>query len=96
MATKRKTTTKTKSKWKAELADLVATAQTAKEKAAMVAFQKALGPYLDNPELLRTVLSKIQRRMTNPEIQMIVNQGEFKSMAEVKKRLPKGVRVVKL
>jgi hypothetical protein len=78
--------------WKKELANLVATAKTPKEKAAVKAFAKSIGPYLENPELLRTLLGKIQA----PVDVTAVIQGKFKNMAEVKKRLPKDVKVINI
>lgn len=46
--------------WKRELQDLVESAKSPEDRAATEAFAKAIGPYLANPELLRTLLGKIQ------------------------------------
>ena len=83
----------TKVQWKKELAQLVASAKDPKEKAAVEAFAKALGPHLEKPELLRTLLSKIQRQA---QIAVVVAQGKFDSEQELRARTPKGVNVITL
>lgn len=82
--------------WRKELQDLVGTAKTPQEKVALGAFQKALGPYLENPELLRTLLSKIQATIGPDEVGVVVAQGEFRSLADLEKKLPRDIKVVKL
>jgi hypothetical protein len=82
--------------WSRELADLVATARTEKEKAAVKAFAKAMRPYLSNPAMLRTLLGKIQASIPEGDVGVVVTRGEFKSLNDVKKALPKGVKMVKL
>ena len=80
--------------WKNELEDLVATAKTDEERAALNAFQKSLGPYLDNPNLLRTLLGKIASFVG--EIGIVPSQDQFKDIEDLKKALPGGVNVIKL
>ena len=85
--------------WKKELADLSAIPKTADEKAAVEAFTKAIGPYLDNPEMLRTILSKIQRgrsSITKDKFSMVVAQEEYGSLDELKSKLPRDVDIVEL
>jgi hypothetical protein len=56
--------------WKSELQELVASSD-AKDRGAVEAFSKAIGPYLDNPELLRTLLGKIQRYAEIQSVQVV-------------------------
>ena len=82
--------------WKHELEKLVATAKTEEEKAALKAFQKALSPYLDKPEMLRTLLGKIASSPIALDVGIVVANGEFKSLAALGDALPAGLTVVKL
>lgn len=56
--------------WKKELQDLVASVDD-KDRSAVEAFSKAIGPYLDNPDLLRTLLGKIQRYSPLQSVQIV-------------------------
>jgi hypothetical protein len=82
--------------WRTELANLVALAKTPEEQEAVNAFASALGPYLDKPELLRTLLGKIQRYMPAGAVNIIAEQGEFKDLDAVRAKLPGNVNVVVL
>lgn len=82
--------------WQQELDNLVATAKTPDEQAAMKAFASALGPYLDKPELLRTLLGKIQRYMPVGAVNIITAQGEFESLDALRAKMPNDVNVVTL
>ncbi len=82
--------------WKSELKDLMATAKTPDEKAATEAFAKAIGPYLDRPDLLRTLLGKIQAAIPSEALSIVVAQRQFGSLEELKSKLPRSVDVVSL
>lgn len=77
--------------WQEELDNLVSSAKTDEEKAAMVAFAKAIGPYLDKPDMLRTLIGKIAAPIE--EIAVLVSDKEFASMQELEDALPEGVRI---
>lgn len=82
--------------WKNELKDLVAAAKTPEDKVATEAFAKAIGPYLDNPQLLRTLISKIAQAPERDEVAIVVAQKQFTSLEELKTKLPQNVNVVGL
>ena len=78
--------------WKSELENMVASATNVDDKIAYQAFQKAIGPYLDNPKLLRTLLGKIAQ--TPEAVAMVVSKGEFSSLTALKDQLPEDVKLV--
>lgn len=51
--------------WKGEIRQLVNSSNDEKEKIALKCFERAMRPYLDNPETLRTMLGKIKMADTN-------------------------------
>ncbi|PHM39181.1 hypothetical protein Xmau_03088 [Xenorhabdus mauleonii] len=79
--------------WKEELSSLVASAKTEEELAALIAFEKALSPYLDKPGSLRTLLGKIQAPTTSA-IDAIIAEGSFQNLNELKAVLPKDIEIV--
>jgi hypothetical protein len=79
--------------WKGELERLVATASNEKDKQALESFQAAIGPYFDNPELLRTLLGKIAQSGGGGGVAVVVGKEEYKSIDELKSSLPPGVDV---
>jgi len=81
--------------WDKELEALVATAKTADEKTAMEAFAKAIKPHLDNPELLRTLLSKIQTYMP-ATVGIVTGDKSFPDMETLRGKMPANVNVVEL
>jgi hypothetical protein len=81
--------------WAKELEDLVATAKSPGELEALKAFQAALGPYLQRPELLRTLLGKIKQGQ-DEALGVLVGKGEFNSLDDVEKILPKGQKLIRL
>ncbi len=78
--------------WAKELDMLLDTAKTSNDKLAIQAFQKAIGPYLESPELLRTLLGKIQRDIES--VAVLVSEKDFDSQEALQKALPEGVKVV--
>lgn len=84
--------------WKKELNDLQKSAKTPEEAAATQAFAAAIGPYLDKPELLRTLLGKIQRYLGADEVNVVgpnfsAPGFSAKSVDDLKKQLPHDVEV---
>lgn len=82
--------------WQKELGDLVAIAKTPEDRAATEAFAKAIGPYLDRPELLRTLLGKIQAPIPDDAVSIVVAQRQFASLDEVKQKVSDQVNVITL
>ncbi len=87
--------------WKQELAELQKTAKTPEEAAANKAFAAAIGPYLDNPELLRTLLGKIQRYLAADEVSIVgpdfsAPGFSAQSVDDLKRKLPSDVEVVRI
>ena len=81
--------------WGKELQTLVATAKTPAERKAAFAFAQAINPYLEKPELLKTLLGKIMQSPTNA-IAIVAGEKNFKSLEEIQKRVGKAVNVVLL
>jgi hypothetical protein len=81
--------------WGKELQTLVASAKTAAERKAAFAFAQAINPYLEKPELLKTLLGKIMQSPTTA-IAIVAAQKNFKSLAEVQKKVGTTVNVVPL
>jgi len=82
--------------WTRELDDLVAMAKTEQDREATQAFAKAIGPYLDDPSLLRTLLGKIQAPIPNDAVAVVVGQKTFASLDEVKAKVSDEVNVITL
>ena len=82
--------------WRKELDDLVEMADSAEDKRATEAFAKAIGPYLDDPSLLRTLLGKIQAPIPSDSVAVVVAQREFRSLSDVKDRVSDDVNVIAL
>lgn len=81
--------------WGKELQSLVASAKTPAERKAAFAFAQAINPYLEKPELLKTLLGKIMQSPTTA-IAIVAAQKSFKSLAEVQKKVGTTVNVVPL
>ena len=81
--------------WGKELQTLVSLAKSPDERKAAFAFAQAINPYLDNPELLRTLLGKIMMS-PNKAIAIVAEQKTFDSLEEVKKRVGSNVSVIPL
>lgn len=81
--------------WGMELQTLVASAKTPEERKAAFAFAQAINPYLEKPELLKTLLGKIMSSPTNA-IALVAAEKSFKSVDEVKEKVGKAVSVVLL
>ncbi|MCF5736567.1 hypothetical protein [Pseudomonas syringae] len=78
--------------WKTELAALVASAKDEMECVALEAFQKALTPYLDTPDSLRTLLGKIQ--MLAPAAEALDLKSNFASLDELKSAIPEHFEII--
>jgi hypothetical protein len=81
--------------WSKELQSLVAQASTAEEKRAAFAFANAINPYLEKPELLKTLLGKIMQSPSRT-IAVVASKGEFESLREVRDSVGKSVSVIPL
>lgn len=46
--------------WKVEIKELINASKDSQESIALKCFERAMRPYLDNPETLRTLLGKIK------------------------------------
>ncbi|TOQ81089.1 hypothetical protein CGG88_12025 [Vibrio parahaemolyticus] len=81
--------------WGNELQSLVAQAKTPEERQAAFAFAKAINPYLENPEMLKTLLGKI---MQSPSeiVGVVAKQRTFSSLDEVKSAVGDSVNVIPL
>jgi hypothetical protein len=55
---------------------------------AMQAFSRAITPYLENPEQLRTLLGKIAAGDVAAGTQRMIQEGSFSSLAELNAALP--------
>jgi len=82
--------------WNGELRELVASSETSADRKAAEAFAKAIGPYLDDPTLLRTLLGKIQATIPSDAVGVVVGQRTFASIDEVTSRLSGEVDVITL
>ncbi len=87
--------------WKKELDELQKAARTPEEAAATQAFAAAIGPYLDKPELLRTLLGKIQRYLKPDEVNVVgpnfsAPSFSAQSVDDLKKQLPSDVEVIRV
>ena len=82
--------------WTRELGDLVDMAKTEEDREATKAFAKAIGPYLDDPSLLRTLLGKIQAPIPNDAVAIVVAQRTFASLDEIKAKVSDEVNVITL
>lgn len=81
--------------WGKELQTLVATAKSPAERKAAFAFAQAIHPYLETPELLRTLLGKIMQSPTTA-IAIVAKQKKFDSLEDVKKKVGGNVNVIAL
>ena len=81
--------------WGKELQNLVSTAETPSERKAAFAFAQAIHPYLEKPELLRTLLGKIMMSPTE-HIAVVASEDKFASIEEVQKKVGSTVKVVAL
>ncbi len=81
--------------WSAELQTLVSLAKTPEERKAAFAFAQALGPYLEKPDMLKTLLGKI---MMSPidSVAVVAAEGVFESLDEVREKVGRRVNVVPL
>lgn len=81
--------------WGKELQTLVSTADTPGDRKAAFAFAQAIHPYLEKPELLRTLLGKIM--MSPPaHIAVVASENRFSSIEEVQEKVGSTVKVVAL
>lgn len=81
--------------WGKELQTLVASAKTPADRKAAFAFAQAINPYLEKPELLRTLLGKIMQGATG-DLALVASEKKFSSVDEVQRKVGSGVRVVAL
>lgn len=81
--------------WGKELQTLVASAKTPAERKAAFAFAQAINPYLEKPELLKTLLGKIMMSPTTA-IAIVAAEKNFKSLDEVQNRVGNTVKVIQL
>lgn len=77
--------------WLEKLSAMTRTAETAEDRTALQAFQRALAPYLSNQESLRAVLSKIQVQMIQVDVQRKLETRSFSSVEEIRALLPSDV-----
>ena len=71
--------------WVKELQTLVATADTPQERKAAFAFAEAIHPYLEKPDLLRTLLGKIMQ--SPPEnVAVVASEARFSSIEELQQK----------
>lgn len=81
--------------WVKELQTLVATADTPQERKAAFAFAQAIHPYLEKPELLRTLLGKIMQSPSE-HIAVVASENRFSSIDELQQKVGSTVKVVTL
>jgi len=81
--------------WSEELQTLISLAKTPEERKSAFAFAQAIGPYLDDPAMLRTLLGKIMQSPTET-VAVVAGQKDFASLDEVQKRVGSAVNVVKI
>ena len=79
--------------WSAELQNLVASAQTEEDKKSASAFAQAIGPYLDDPTMLATLLGKIMQSPTET-VAIVAGQKDFASLDEIQNKVGPSVNVV--
>jgi hypothetical protein len=82
--------------WSKELEDLIAAAKSPEDREATEAFAKAIGPYMHDPSLLRTLLGKIQAPIPSDAVAVVVGQKTFASLDEVKEKVSDEVNVITL
>jgi hypothetical protein len=82
--------------WKKEVDELLLNAKTPEEAAATRAFATAIAPYLDDTEMLRTLLGKIQRHLNINSVKVIAERPKFDSLDDLKSRLPKDIEIIDL
>jgi uncharacterized protein YcbX len=81
--------------WNKELQTLVSQAKTEKERKSAFAFAAAISPYLDKPEMLRTLLGKIMMSPTDT-VAIVAGKKNFASLEDLQKRVGASVSVVRL
>lgn len=81
--------------WSEELQTLVASAKTPEDRKAAFAFAQAINPYLENPELMRTLLGKIMMSPTE-HIAVVASEERFSSIDDLRSKVGKSVSVVAL
>lgn len=81
--------------WGKELQSLVESAKTPQDRKAAFAFAHAIHPYLEKPELLKTLLGKIMQSATSA-VAVVAAEKNFKSLDEVQKKVGQSVKVVPL
>lgn len=79
--------------WSAELQNLVSSAKTPEERKSAFAFAQAIGPYLDNPTMLATLLGKIMQNSTDT-VAIVAGQKHFASLDDLQKKVGDNVNVV--
>lgn len=81
--------------WGKELQDLVSLAKTEEDRKAAFAFANAINPYLEKPELLKTLLGKIMQSPTSA-LAVIAAEREFASIDDLREKAGKSVNVIPL
>ena len=81
--------------WDKELQQMVSLAEGDEERKAAFAFANAISPYLEKPELLKTLLGKIMQSPTTA-LAVVAAQREFDSLRELQDKAGKSVNVVAL
>jgi len=81
--------------WSEELQTLVSQAKSREDRKAAFAFAQALSPYLEKPELLKTLLGKIMQSPIE-SVAIVASEGVFKSLEEVREKVGRTVTVVPL
>jgi hypothetical protein len=79
--------------WSSELQNLVASAKTPDETKSAIAFAHAIGPHLENPSMLTTLLGKIMQSPTGT-VAFVAGQKDFASLAEIQNKVGPNVNVV--
>jgi hypothetical protein len=60
--------------WQKELQDLVESSRSKEDRVATEAFAKAIGPYFENPAMLRTLLGKIKAEIDVQPVKIMVER----------------------
>ena len=81
--------------WGKELQELVSLAKTEEDRKAAFAFANAINPYLEQPELLKTLLGKIMQSPTMA-LAVVAAEREFDSIAQLREKTGKSVNVIPL
>ncbi len=76
--------------FKGELDELIASA-SGTDAAAMAAFSRAIAPYIENPDQLRTLLGKIANGEITSEDQQKLLRTSFATIEELNASLPASV-----